>query len=214
MYAGVVANGNGDETDETNVVRTHTDTALSSGAHSFTQDSTFLRGIQKTDEDGVAQWLSIFPGHYTGRTTHVHIMAHQDGTVFDNGTFVSDTVRHVGQVFFDQDLITAVEATETYNTNTQELTTNSEDSIMSEEATDIDPVLEYVLLGDSVEDGLMLWGAIGIDTTAAYTVSAAATLTEDGGVMNESSGMGGAPSGEAPSGVPSGAAPPDATASA
>ncbi|KAF8900611.1 aromatic compound dioxygenase [Mucidula mucida] len=192
VYSGIVAGGNGDSSDSTNI------------------NNTFLRGIQPTDEEGVAQWLTIFAGHYTSRATHIHIVAHQNGTVFDNGTYVSDAVSHVGQVFFDQDLITAVEVTEPYASNTQELTTNADDSIMAEEADDIDPVLQYVYLGDDVSDGIMAWGAIGIDTSASYTVSPAATLTEDGGVADSNSGgMGG---GGAPSG--SMGAPPDASASA
>lgn len=67
-------------------------------------------------------------------------------------------------------------------------------------------MVEYVLLGESIEDGIFAWASVGIDTSAAYTISAAATLTEDGGVANPNSGGpgGGAPGG-APSGVPSGA---------
>ncbi len=42
------------------------------------------------------------------------------------------------------------------------------------------------------------WGSVGIDISASYSVSSAATLTEDGGVENSSSGGGGAPGGGAP----------------
>ncbi|KAF8917938.1 Intradiol ring-cleavage dioxygenase [Mucidula mucida] len=185
VYAGVIASGNGDSSDMTNL------------------DNTFLRGLQSTDNDGVAQFLSIFPGHYTGRTTHIHIAAHQNGTLFDNNTFVSDTVSHVGQLFFDQSLISLAEATEPYTSNTQELTTNAEDGIMSGEAAEIDPVLEYVYLGDDISDGLMMWSSVGIDTSSSYAISAASTLTEDGGVANEGAG-GGMGGGEMPSGAPSG----------
>ena len=121
-------------------------------------------------------------------------MAHQtDGTLNDNDTYTGGTISHVGQLFFDQDLITSVEAVSPYNTNTQELTTNDEDGILSDEADTIDPVMEYVLLGDSVEDGILAWISFGIDTTASFTVSAAATLTENGGVANSNSNSGGAP---------------------
>lgn len=72
---------------------------------------------------------------------------------------------------------------------------------MSEEAADMDPVMEYVLLGDSVEDGLLAWISVGVDTTAAYSVSSAATWTSHGGVENPNSGIGG---GFPPGGVPSG----------
>ncbi|KAJ7119740.1 aromatic compound dioxygenase [Mycena epipterygia] len=194
VYSGIVASGNGVGTDD-----------------SANINNTFLRGIQGTDDDGVAQWLTKFPGHYTGRAPHIHILAHQNATIFANGTLTSDSVTHVGQFFMDQSLITKVETTDPYANNTQDLTTNAEDSILSEEAETIDPFLEYVLLGDSINEGLMMWGAMGIDTSADYIVSPAAYLTPDGGVANTNSGMGG--EGITPSGSMSGT-PPGTSASA
>lgn len=54
MYSGVVANGNGNSADATNI------------------NNTFLRGIQQSDADGVVKFETLFPGHYTGRATHIH----------------------------------------------------------------------------------------------------------------------------------------------
>ena len=34
---------------------------------------TFLRGIQRTDRNGLASFVTIFPGWYQGRTTHIHV---------------------------------------------------------------------------------------------------------------------------------------------
>lgn len=115
-------------------------------------------------------------------------------------------------MFFDQDLVTLVEATEPYASNTQELTTNDEDDIFEGESDGYDPVVEYVLLGDDVSEGIFAWIAFGMDSTSAYNISAAAYWTENGGVVNENagSGMGGGapPSGSMPSGAaPTGAAP-------
>lgn len=56
VYSGLIATGNGNTDDETNL------------------DATFLRGIQETDDDGVVQFLSVFPGHYSGRATHHHMV--------------------------------------------------------------------------------------------------------------------------------------------
>ncbi|GKT43635.1 uncharacterized protein ColSpa_03816 [Colletotrichum spaethianum] len=93
VYSGIVANGNGDSSDESNI------------------DNTFLRGIQSTDEDGVAQFESIFPGHYTSRATHIHLLVHTNATLYSNNTLGNEiSASHVGQTFFDQDLISAVEA--------------------------------------------------------------------------------------------------------
>jgi protocatechuate 3,4-dioxygenase beta subunit len=34
--------------------------------------SQAMRGIQITDNDGVVKFDSLFPGHYAGRTNHIH----------------------------------------------------------------------------------------------------------------------------------------------
>jgi protocatechuate 3,4-dioxygenase beta subunit len=188
VYSGVVASGNGaGEDDPTNI------------------DNTFLRGIQLTDDDGVAQFESVFPGHYTGRTTHVHVMVHTNAHVYENGTLGNEvSASHVGQAFFDQDLIHAVEATETYNSNTQDLTLNADDGILAEEADTIDPLMAYTLLGPKIEDGVFAWLAFGINVTASSSVTPAAFLYEDGGVTNENADMGG-PGGGGGAGAPPGA---------
>jgi protocatechuate 3,4-dioxygenase beta subunit len=186
VYGGVVANGNGNTADATNI------------------DNTFLRGIQPTDADGVAQFESIFPGHYTGRTPHIHVMAHANATLQANSTLGRDNyASHVGQAFFDQALIAAVEKTAPYATNTQPLTTNAEDGIMGQEAATegVDPVMEYTLLGDSVEDGLFAWLAFGIDSSQSEAISPAVYYYKEGGVANEDS-RGGGPGGGFPSGGP------------
>ncbi|KAJ5632764.1 hypothetical protein N7490_009103 [Penicillium lividum] len=173
VYSGIQASGNGDSSDATNL------------------DNTFLRGIQPSNSDGVVQFESIFPGHYTGRATHIHVLTHSSNdTVLANDTLsglYTAHSSHVGQLFLDQDLITEVEKTSPYSTNTQDLTTNADDSILSEEADTIDPFMEYVLLGDDVSDGVFAWITVGIDSTESTDVTPAAYYTEEGGVENDSS---------------------------
>lgn len=189
VYSGVVASGNGNSDDESNL------------------NATFLRGMWKTDDLGSATIQTVFPGHYTGRATHVHIIGHSNATLLANNTIgtgtdssANSTAIHIGQLFFDQDLISEVEATSPYSTNSQEITENADDDIFLGETTDgsPDPIVEYVLLGDSVEDGIFAWVTVGVNSTASQTTNPASTLTEDGGVANENSmggGMGGGPPG-------------------
>lgn len=91
-------------------------------------------------------------------------------------------------MFFDTDLAEEVESTAPYSTNTMTVTSNSEDSILEQQSSTIDPVLEvsidilscataeadlllqYVLLGDDVSDGLLMWTRLGVDVTNSVTV--------------------------------------------
>jgi hypothetical protein len=74
------------------------------------------------------------------------------------------------------------------------VTLNADDSIASDAAEDVDPFMEYVLLGDSLSDGVLAWTSIGVNVSEAYNVSAAATIYANGGVAN-SNAMSGGPGG-------------------
>ncbi|KAF3936527.1 hypothetical protein ABW19_dt0208229 [Dactylella cylindrospora] len=200
VYSGVVASGNGDGTrDPSNL------------------DNTFCRGVQFTDSDGVIKFKTIFPGHYSGRTTHIHIMSHKGGTIYANGTYSGHgRVTHVGQLFFDEDLRSAVEALSPYNTNQQSITSNAQDSIARQSAEDdYDPFMKFAYLGDTVSEGLIAWITVGVDTNAEYDPSVAVKLTEDGGVEEGSRGIVGTGEevDEVPSGEPSEPPAPDETGS-
>ncbi|PYH87722.1 aromatic compound dioxygenase [Aspergillus ellipticus CBS 707.79] len=180
VYSGLVANGNGNTADTSNY------------------NTTFLRGVQKTDSDGVVTFDTLFPGHYSGRTTHHHLVAHLDVTVLENNTITGGTVAHIGQLFWDQDLINDVEDTYPYNTNTVTLTTNAEDRVFSDETenSDSDPVLNYVCLGDSLDDGLFGWVTVAVNVSATYDPNYSFIYTASGGVaVDDSSSSGGGPSG-------------------
>ncbi|KAH6954028.1 Intradiol ring-cleavage dioxygenase [Ilyonectria sp. MPI-CAGE-AT-0026] len=176
VYSGVVTAGNGDSSDNSNL------------------DATWLRGIQPTDDDGVAQFDTIVPGWYTGRAVHIHLLVHTNATFYDNETLGNDIyASHIGQAFFDQDLIDTVGLVSTYSANQQSLTLNENDSIFAQEAaTDgVDPVMEYTLLGDSIEDGLFAWLAFGVNMTDSQKISPAVFLYEGGGVENNDASFGG-----------------------
>ena len=187
VYSGVNANGNGNSDDTTNV------------------DKTFLRGIQPSDDDGVVVFETLFPGHYEGRATHIHIMGHLGASVAENNTLSDQgSIDHVGQIFFDQDLISQVSTVEPYASNEQGLTLNADDMIASQAAEDVDPFATYVLLGSDISDGILSWTTIGVNISAAYSVSAAATIYAEGGVENEDTMQGGPDGAGGPGGAPPG----------
>ncbi|KAJ8557002.1 hypothetical protein ON010_g8964 [Phytophthora cinnamomi] len=118
-------------------------------------------------------------------------MTHYNGTLLENNTYSGGEISHVGQLFFDQDLLTAVQSTDTYAVNTWEITENTDDSILAQAAAEgFDPFVEYALLGDSVEDGLLAWISVGVDMASEYSVEAAAAYTADGGVLATSTTAG------------------------
>ncbi|KAK6394025.1 hypothetical protein LTR65_001871 [Meristemomyces frigidus] len=153
-------------------------------------NSTYLRGIQVTDHDGVAAFETIFPGHYSGRATHTHLMAHMNVTVFPNNTIAAtNNITHIGQVFYNEVLRSAVEATYPYSSNTQPVTSNEADQWSIVQAdTYYDPFPEFLYLGDSIEDGLLAWIQVGVNTSANYVDNAyykiAAEILADGGHVN------------------------------
>ncbi|PWY89974.1 aromatic compound dioxygenase [Aspergillus heteromorphus CBS 117.55] len=152
IYSGLVANHNGNTDDSSNL------------------NNTFLRGVQKTDTDGVVTFHTLFPGHYPTRTIHPHLVAHLDVTVLDNNTISGGTVAYIGEVYWDQDLIDDVEATYPYNTNTFTLATNEKDLLFINQTkkSGFDPVLNCVYLGDSLSDGLSGWVTVVVNVSATY----------------------------------------------
>ena len=69
------------------------------------QTGTFLRGIQKTDHNGLAVFDTIYPGWYRGRAVHIHVKVHLSGSVV-----------HTGQLFFPDALTSKVYAHAPYVT--------------------------------------------------------------------------------------------------
>ncbi|HTR32806.1 MAG TPA: intradiol ring-cleavage dioxygenase [Gaiellaceae bacterium] len=60
-----------------------------SGFSGDTSSRTFMRGIQRTDRNGLAEFVTVYPGWYQGRAVHIHVKVHVGGSVV-----------HTGQLFF------------------------------------------------------------------------------------------------------------------
>lgn len=89
-----------------------------SGFSADTSSRTFLRGIQKTDKNGLAVFTTIYPGWYQGRAVHIHIKVHVGGSVV-----------HTGQLFFADALTDAVYKAAPYAARGNPDTPNARDSI-------------------------------------------------------------------------------------
>lgn len=92
-----------------------------SGVYSDVQGAVgqkFLRGYQNTDAKGQAQFLTIYPGWYPGRTVHIHFKVRYGA----NKEFTS-------QLFFDDAFTDTVYKAAPYNARGNRNTRNSSDGI-------------------------------------------------------------------------------------
>ncbi|GAA5878415.1 hypothetical protein JCM8547_003593 [Rhodosporidiobolus lusitaniae] len=145
-------------------------------------DSTFLRGGYPTNDEGVVEFTSVFPGFYTGRTTHIHMIARKNYVIANNGTIISSagTVEHIGQLFFSESWNSLVFNTSTYLDTAQTRTYNDDDSILQQDLSAGDwPFVDTQLVGESVEEGLYGYITIGIDTSAEQSISTTNYMTSD-----------------------------------
>jgi protocatechuate 3,4-dioxygenase beta subunit len=145
---------------------------------------TTLRGVQPTDSHGVSTFDTLLPGHYDGRATHIHAIVYLGATKQANNTITGGHAAHVGQLYFDQSLLTNVDKVSPYNTNKMTVLKNTNDFLFQQGANGDDPIVRYALVGSKLEDGMFAWIRFGIDTKANKPVNPAAFWTANGGVMN------------------------------
>lgn len=83
-----------------------------------TTGQTFLRGTQVTDADGIAQFNSIYPGWYPGRTTHIHFKVH-----------TSSATEATSQLYFPEERTAEIYAVAPYDARGQKDTPNALDGV-------------------------------------------------------------------------------------
>ena len=88
------------------------------GGAARTDDETYLRGAQVTDANGVVEFLTVYPGWYTGRAVHVHLKVHLGGTT-----------ALTSQLYFPEDVNDRAHAVAPYATHAGSRTTNDVDLI-------------------------------------------------------------------------------------
>jgi protocatechuate 3,4-dioxygenase beta subunit len=77
---------------------------------------TFLRGAQVTNRDGVAEFTTVYPGWYPGRTIHVHAKVHLDKqTVLTTQLYFDDTFS--ARVFTDDPAYPGESNRDAFNAN-------------------------------------------------------------------------------------------------
>ena len=103
----------------------------------------FLRGAQVTNRNGIAEFTTIYPGWYPGRTAHIHAKVHLD----------RETVLTT-QLYFDDETSDRVYATTPYEPG-------------RDQSNDSDPIFDESLTLTLREEGDGYLGAIGFDVERA-----------------------------------------------
>lgn len=95
-----------------------------SGTKSYVGE-TWLRGYQATDDKGAVEFITIYPGWYGGRATHIHFEI-----------YVNNVLKKTAQLTFSETISDAVHTSSTYNLGTN-TTRNASDGIFGNSATDL-----------------------------------------------------------------------------
>jgi protocatechuate 3,4-dioxygenase beta subunit len=101
---------------------------------------TWLRGYQLTDTSGKAQFITIYPGWYQGRATHIHIEV-----------FVNNVLKKTNQITFTESISDVVHVSSLYAAHGINSMRTANDGIFNNSATDL--ANETVALTGSVAAG-------------------------------------------------------------
>lgn len=128
-------------------------------------DETFLRGIQLTDGNGLAEFATVYPGQYPGRTTHIHLKVHTGGRRGD-GSYAGGHVAHTGQLFTTDERDAEVFTLSPYDRNSAENTPRDSDFIFREQGGSSSALRLAPAGKDLARDGLVAKATLGVDPGA------------------------------------------------
>ena len=86
---------------------------------------TYLRGIQTTNSNGEVTFVTIYPGWYQGRATHIHVEVTVNGVV-----------RKVSQMAFPESVNNTVYASPVYSSRGTNPMSNASDGIFADSLSD------------------------------------------------------------------------------
>jgi len=118
-----------------------------SGTQSYA-GATWLRGYQTTDANGKVVFITVYPGWYASRATHIHFEVY-------HGT----TMVKTGQLTMPETISDAIHVTSAYN-GTINTTRNASDSVFGNSATDL--ANQTMAMSGSIAAGYAATHTIGI----------------------------------------------------
>jgi protocatechuate 3,4-dioxygenase beta subunit len=129
------------------------------------QGETYLRGIQMTDRNGLAEFATIYPGQYEGRTTHIHLKVHIGGRR-SGGTYSGHTL-HIGQLFTSDRHDAEVFALAPYGRNPAEIVPRNADFIFRDQGGSSSALRLARAGGNLARNGFTGRATLGVDLSAA-----------------------------------------------
>jgi protocatechuate 3,4-dioxygenase beta subunit len=133
-----------------------------------TYGQTYLRGVQITDKHGQVNFRTIFPGHYSGRTTHIHLRVHL-GFAVDGNTISGGHISHTGQMFPSQAVYTEVYKLAPYSAETATIVTHAEDRVWTAQHGS-EALMKIEQLASRLSKGLQARVTLGVNPSATPAV--------------------------------------------
>ncbi|KAA0995670.1 intradiol ring-cleavage dioxygenase [Pseudomonas sp. ANT_J12] len=140
--------------------------ADSIGSIPRTDDDTYLRGGQFSDNKGVVRFTTVYPGFYAGRALHIHVAVRITG---GNNYLEERHVAWVGQLYFPEVASRSVLNAKAYSGRTVTAPTNAQDEIYANMGGEASTLTVHSIGRDTHEDGFFGHLTIGIDTFAVST---------------------------------------------
>ena len=144
------------------------------------QGTTFLRGSQTANDEGIVEFVTNYPGWYRGRAVHIHTKVHLD-----------DTAVLTSQIYFDDALSSEIFREAPYRGDPD--TTNLEDSIAGGDPADDGS--QAAASEDAELRGTRALLVLGIDPEAESIGSGGGALPGGGPDSGPGSGPGRGPAG-------------------
>jgi protocatechuate 3,4-dioxygenase beta subunit len=96
-------------------------------------ETRFLRGVQLTNRQGIAEFATLYPGWYAGRTIHIHLKVHV-GSSAAAESYPGGHVSHTGQLFLPEDITEQIAKMDPYVKHSNvHRTLHGEDHIFSQQ---------------------------------------------------------------------------------
>ncbi len=126
----------------------------------------FLRGVQMTNADGIAELHTLYPGWYQGRAIHIHVKVHLGGSTAGN-KYQGGHVSHTGQFFFPEELTADIAKLQPYVKNSGvHLTLHQEDMIFTQQHGSVGMLRMERLVPGSNAGGFVANVTVAVDPDA------------------------------------------------